>query len=68
MSSVVTRVQGVPAYPGGEARKEEDEVRRGEQKKRDREEQEKQQFDTVVPPVRLPQVHCPVHFEFVFMI
>ena len=65
----VSGVQWVHAYPSGEARKkEEDEVGRGEQEKRDYEEREKQQSDNVVPPARLPQVRCPVHFEFVFMI
>ena len=41
--------------------KEENEVRSGEQEKRDREEQEKQRFDTVVPD-HLLRVRCPVCF------
>jgi hypothetical protein len=49
-------------------KKEEDKARWREQEKRDREEREKQRIDTVVLPVRLLQVRCPVCFAFVSMI
>jgi hypothetical protein len=39
-----------------------------EQEKRDREEREKQRIDTVVLPVHLLQVRCPVCFAFMSMI
>jgi hypothetical protein len=60
-----TRVSDI----NSEAReKEEDEARRREQVKRDREEREKQRFDSVVLPVHLLRVRCPVCFAFVSMI
>jgi hypothetical protein len=37
-------------------------------RRRDREEREKQRFDTVVFPVHFPQVRCPVRFAFMSMI
>jgi hypothetical protein len=53
----------------GEAReKEEDEVRRREQEKWDCEEREKQRSDTVVLPVHLLRVRCPVCSAFLSMI
>jgi hypothetical protein len=59
-----TRVSDI----NGEAHeKEEDEARRRELEMRDREEREKQRFDTVVLPVHL-RVRCPVRFAFVSMI
>lgn len=59
-----------PSAPlNDEARKGgEDGGKRGEQEKRDREEREKQQFDPVVPHVRLLRVRFHVHFAFVSMI
>jgi hypothetical protein len=49
-------------------KKEEDKARWREQEKRDREEREKQRIDTVVLPVHLLRVRCPVRFTFVSMI
>jgi hypothetical protein len=44
------------------------EARRREQEKRDREERVKQRFDTVVLPVHLLRVRCPVCSAFVSMV
>jgi hypothetical protein len=53
----------------GEAReKEEDEARRRDPEKRNREERQKQRFDTVVFPVHLLRVRCSVCSAFLSMI